>query len=67
MELTESVREVVESAMEELKGAARRRFMAEIVLKLGKGGQRKAAREFGWGRNTIRKGGARVAHGYRMR
>jgi len=63
MELTESVREVVEFAMQELKGAARRRFMAEIVLKLGSGGQRKAAREFGWGRNTIRKGGHELRTG----
>jgi len=56
MELTEEVREVVGSATKELRGAALRRFMAELVLKLGRGGQRKAAHEFGWGRDTIRKG-----------
>jgi len=39
-----------------LKGSERRQFMAQIVKSLGKGGQSYAAREFHWGRNTIRKG-----------
>lgn len=56
MELTEEVREVVRSATTELKGSALRRFKADIVRKLGRGGQRKAAKAFGWGRDTIRKG-----------
>ncbi len=56
MELTEGVREVIESASKGLKGVALRRFMAEIVRKLGRGGQRKAQRELSWGRDTIRKG-----------
>jgi transposase len=56
MEITKEVREVVLSATKELKGSALRRFMADIVRKLGPGGQRQAANEFRWGRDTIRKG-----------
>lgn len=39
-----------------LKGSARRMFMARTVRELGSGGQTRAAREFHWGRMTIRKG-----------
>src|SRR4029453_16736988 len=39
-----------------LKGSARRLFMARTVKELGAGGQRRAERELGWGRMTIRKG-----------
>jgi hypothetical protein len=56
MELTEEAREVIKSASKDMKGSALRRFMADIVRKLGRGGQRKAQRELGWGRDTIRKG-----------
>ena len=56
MELTEEAREVIKSASKDLKGSALRRFMADIVRKLGRGGQREAQRELGWGRDTIRKG-----------
>lgn len=40
----------------ELKGSACRRFMARTVRALGKGGQRRAEKEFGWNRERIRKG-----------
>jgi len=56
MELTEGVREVIKSASKDLKGSGLRRFMADIVRKLGRGGQRQAQRELGWSRDTIRKG-----------
>jgi len=39
-----------------LKGSEKRKFMAETVNTLGKGGQRKAEELLGWCRNTIRKG-----------
>lgn len=39
-----------------LKGAAKRKFMAETANSLGRGGQRKAAKLLGWCRETIRKG-----------
>ena len=40
----------------QLKGSAKRRFMAQIVLELGYGGQSLAEKELGWNRSTIRKG-----------
>ena len=39
-----------------LKGVRKRRFMAQIVQRLGHGGQRYAAEVLGWNRGTIRKG-----------
>ena len=46
-----------------LKGSDRRMFMAKTVRMLGQGGQRKAARELGWDRTTIRKGEYELQHG----
>jgi hypothetical protein len=43
-------------AAQALQGSERRQFMARIVKSLGYGGQSYAAKTFGWGRNTIRKG-----------
>lgn len=39
-----------------LRGAERRRFMAQTVEAFGPGGQRRAETELGWNRATIRKG-----------
>lgn len=39
-----------------LKGSARRLFMARAVRDLGCGGQRRAERDLGWCRGTVRKG-----------
>ena len=50
------VRKLLLSAVEKLKGPARRAFMAETVEALGKGGQRQAEQQLGWNRQTIRKG-----------
>ena len=47
-----------------LKGSARRLFMARTVKELGAGGQRRAARELGWGRMTIRKGTHELDSGF---
>jgi hypothetical protein len=38
-------------------------FMAKTVRMLGRGGQRKVARELGWDRTTIRKGEYELQHG----
>jgi hypothetical protein len=46
----------VHEAATQLKGSARRVFMAKTVRELGTGGQRRAERELGWSRMTIRKG-----------
>ena len=53
MELTDSFRALVTSTCEKLKGTDRRTFMADVAQQIG---QRRAASEFGWGRDTIRKG-----------
>jgi hypothetical protein len=54
--LTEQLKTVLIETAKTLKGAARRIFMAKTVKALGNGGQRKAERELGWNRQTVRKG-----------
>lgn len=56
MELTDSVKALLSDTAKALKGSARRLFMARTVKELGAGGQRRAERELGWSRGTIRKG-----------
>src|ERR1700676_5245517 len=63
MELTEEVKELLLETANDLKGSARRRFMARTVQALGEGGQRLAERELGWNRGTIRKGMHEVERG----
>ena len=64
MELTEAIKQVYSETVKTLKGSARRLFMARVVRSLGSGGQRRAARELGWDRETIRKGLHELASGY---
>ncbi|MCT7958200.1 ISAzo13 family transposase [Laspinema palackyanum] len=56
MELTDSVKTLLIETAKQLKGAARRRFMAQTVKELGAGGQSRANKELGWDRDTVRKG-----------
>ena len=56
LELTDSLKSLLIETAQNLKGHQRRRFMAQTVKELGKGGQRLAARELGWNRDLIRKG-----------
>ena len=56
IELTDPVIKLFKETASKLKGAARRRFQAQIVMELGYGGQLLAQKELGWDRNTIRKG-----------
>src|ERR687894_1614766 len=56
MELTDSLIALFIDPAKTLKGSARRIFMARTVKELGPGGQRRAERELGWSRVTIRKG-----------
>jgi hypothetical protein len=56
MELTDTIKNMLITTAQALKGHARRLFMARTVKALGPGGQQPAARELGWGRMTIRKG-----------
>ena len=56
MDLTDSLKSLFIDTAKTLKGSARRLFMARTVKELGAGGQRRAERELGWNRQTIRKG-----------
>ena len=56
MDLTDSLKSLFIETAKSLKGSARRLFMARTVRELGAGGQRRAERELGWNRETIRKG-----------
>lgn len=53
MELTDNFRTLVNNTVKCLKGTSRRIFMADVADEVG---QRRAAQQFGWGRDTIRKG-----------
>lgn len=63
LELTDSLKSLLIETAENLKGYQRRRFMAQTVKELGKGGQRLAERELGWNRDLIRKGTREVESG----
>ncbi len=65
MELTESLIALFIDTAKTLKGSARRIFMARTVKELGPGGQRRAERELGWSRVTIRKGTHELERGLR--
>lgn len=56
MALTDELKALFRDIANKLKGHERRTFMARVVKLLGKGGQRRAEREFNWNRGTIRKG-----------
>jgi len=62
LKLTDSLKVLFKETAEHLQGAARRRFMAQTVAELGRGGQRLGERELGWHRDLIRKGQCSVAH-----
>ena len=64
MELTDSLKALLIEAARALKGSARRVFMARTVKELGPGGQRRAERELGWNRATIRKGTRELESGF---
>lgn len=63
MELTEPVKVLLREAAQVLRGSERRRFLARTVVELGPGGQRRAERELGWRRVTIRKSLRELARG----
>jgi hypothetical protein len=60
--LTEELKALFVETAEVLKGHERRRFVARTVQALGEGGQRRAERELGWRRLTIRKGLRELEH-----
>ena len=56
MELTESLKGLFTATAKQLRGSARRLFMARTVRELGVGGQSVAEHDLGWNRETGRKG-----------
>jgi hypothetical protein len=62
LKLTDSLKVLFQETAQRLQGDARRRFMAQTVAELGRGGQRLAERELGWHRDLIRKGQREVEH-----
>jgi hypothetical protein len=64
MELTDSLKGLFVETARSLQGNARRLFMARTVKELGSGGQRRAERERGWSRVTIRKGAHELESGF---
>lgn len=56
IQLTDSLKKLLKETAEQLKGAARRKFIAQTVVALGQGGQSLAKQELGWNRVTISKG-----------
>ena len=63
MELTDELKSLLIDTAKQLKGSARRQFMARTVKALGPGGASRAEGEFGWNRKTIRKGKHEVESG----
>ena len=64
MDLSDLLKKLLVETAQALKGPARRRFMAQTIKELGKGGQRRAESELGWNRDTIRKGMHEVESGF---
>jgi hypothetical protein len=64
MECTDSLKALFVETARSLKGSARRLFMARTVKELGPGGQRRAERDLGWSRVTIRKGTHELESGF---
>ena len=64
MQLTDSLTALFIETAHTLTGSARRLFMARVVEHLGPGGQRRAEREVGWCRVTIRKGQHELESGF---
>ena len=64
MELTDSLKALFIETAKSLKGSARRVLMARTAKELGPGGQRRAERELGWNRATIRKGTRELDSGF---
>jgi Rhodopirellula transposase DDE domain len=64
MELTDSLKALFMETARALQGSARRLFLARTVKELGPGGQRRAERDLGWSRVTIRKGTHELESGF---
>lgn len=54
--LTDALKQLLQETAVQLKGAAKRKFMAQTAQGLGYGGPRVCEQELGWNRGTLRKG-----------
>lgn len=64
MQISEAEKELYMETAKQLKGYARRLYMARVVKVLGAGGAWVASQELGWDRNTIRKGTRELETGF---
>jgi hypothetical protein len=64
MQVSKAEKEMYVETAKQLKGHTRRLFMARVVKALGPGGAWLASQEFGWDRNTIRKGTRELETGF---
>jgi hypothetical protein len=64
MQLTDALKSLFVDTANALQGSTRRLFMARTTKELGPGGQRRAERELGWNRVTIRKGLRELESGF---
>ena len=56
MKLSPKIKELLKNAARKLTGSARRAFEAKTTRELFEGNARKAERELGWYRHTVKKG-----------
>ena len=63
MKLTAAEKVLHQERVKELKGHARRLYMARVANGMGRGGPSLLNRELGWSRDTIRKGFKELASG----
>ncbi len=61
--LTAELKKFLNETRSSLKGCERRKFMAKVVLLMGRGGQLRVERELGWDRKTIIKGTKELTSG----
>ena len=61
--LSPDLKTLLQETAQRLKGSERRMFMAKTARLFGPRGQRRAARELGWDRKTLRKGEYELQHG----
>ena len=63
MKLSQAEKELHQETVKELKGSAKRLYMARVAKTLGRGGPSLLKRELGWNRETIRKGSRELKSG----
>ena len=61
--LTAELKKFLNETRSSLKGCERRKFMAKVVLLMGRGGQLRVEHELGWDRKTIIKGTKELTSG----